>query len=170
MFRPSIACLVVSLIVVPAVAEDAPLGEYAVRPIGKVVKEADRTLIVLDKMYEPGLLGLDGFSHAHVFWWFNLNDEPAKRGTLQVHPMGNRRNPRTGVFATRSPRRPNLVALTLCKIIAVKGNVIEVEKIDAFDKTPVIDIKPYIPGYDTVEEATIPEWLEKARQQREPKG
>jgi len=168
--RLAFVCLFIAVSASPLMAEEAPSNGFTVRPIGEVAKEADRSVIVLDEEFEPGLLGLDGFSHIYVFWWFSLNDEPAKRETLQVHPMGNRRNPLTGVFATRSPRRPNLVALTLCKIVAIKGNVIEVEKIDAFDKTPVIDIKPYIPGYDTAEGATIPEWLEKARQRREPKG
>jgi tRNA-Thr(GGU) m(6)t(6)A37 methyltransferase TsaA len=111
------------------------------------------TVIVLDKKYERGLLGLDGFSHAYVFWWFDRNDTPEKRAVLQVHPMGNRDNPLTGVFATRSPVRPNLVALTLCKIVAVEESVVEVEKIDAFDNTPVIYIKPYLPGYDTADDA-----------------
>jgi tRNA-Thr(GGU) m(6)t(6)A37 methyltransferase TsaA len=142
------------------------------RPIGHVEKTDERTSIVLDKQYEPGLLGLDGFSHAYVLWWFSLNDTPEKRATLQVHPMGNRENPLTGVFATRSPRRPNLVALTLCKIVAVRGNGVEVEKIDAFDGTPVIDIKPYLPGYDTAGDASVPRWLEEVLKKRraEEKG
>jgi tRNA-Thr(GGU) m(6)t(6)A37 methyltransferase TsaA len=140
--------------------------EFKMQPIGHVQKTEDKTLIVLDKEYQPGLLGLDGFSHAYVFWWFDRNDTPERRKTLQVHPMGNRENPLTGVFATRCPRRPNLVALTLCKIVAVKENVVEVEKIDAFDGTPVIDIKPYLPGYDTADDAKVPEWLERAFEKR----
>jgi tRNA-Thr(GGU) m(6)t(6)A37 methyltransferase TsaA len=146
-------------------AEEAP-AEFKIRPIGHVQKSEGRTLIVLEKDYEPGLLGLDGFSHAYVFWWFSLNDTPEKRATLQVHPMGNQENPLTGVFATRCPRRPNLVAMTLCKIVSVKENVVEVEKIDAFDNTPVIDIKPYLPGYDTADDAEVPEWLERAFEKR----
>lgn len=130
-----------------------------VYPIGHVQKSEDRTLIVLDEKYEPGLLGLDGFSHIYVFWWFDRNDTPEGRAVLQVHPRGDRNNPLTGVFATRSPRRPNLIALTLCKIVAIKENLIELENIDAFDKTPVIDIKPFIPGYDTAADAQAPEWL-----------
>jgi tRNA (Thr-GGU) A37 N-methylase len=70
------------------------------------------------------------------------------------------------VFGTRSPRRPNLIALTLCKIVTVKDNTIEIEKTDAFDGTPVLDIKPFIPGYDTAEDAQIPDWLERARKKR----
>ena len=140
--------------------------EFKVYPIGVVQKQEGRTLLVLDKKYQPGLHGIDGFSHVYVFWWFDRNDTQKKRSILQVHPMGNRENPLTGVFATRSPVRPNLIALTLCKIVAVKENTIEVEKIDAFDGTPVLDIKPFLPGYDTTEDAKMPEWLERARKQR----
>ena len=136
---------------------------FKVQSIGQVRKTDDRTLIVLDKKYQPGLLGIDGFSHIYVFWWFDRNDTPEGRSTLQVHPRGNRENPLTGVFATRSPRRPNLIALTLCKIVAVKDNVIEIEKNDAFDGTPVLDIKPYLPGYDTSEDIKIPEWVGRLR-------
>jgi len=163
--------IAMAIIAIPlsAIADDAQDVEFKMQPIGHVQKTEDRTVIVLDKEYEPGLLGLDGFSHVYVFWWFSLNDSTEKRATLQVHPMGNRDNPLTGVFATRSPRRPNLVALTLCKIVAVKGNVVEVEKIDAFDKTPVVDLKPFIPGYDSTEEGKIPEWLEKGLKKRRAK-
>jgi tRNA-Thr(GGU) m(6)t(6)A37 methyltransferase TsaA len=147
-------------------AQDTAATEFKMRPIGHVQKTEDKTLIVLNKEYEPGLLGLDGFSHAYVFWWLSLNDSPEKRKTLQIHPMGDRANPLTGVFATRCPRRPNLVALTLCKIVSVKENVVEVEKIDAFDDTPVIDIKPYLPGYDTADDAKVPEWLKRAFEKR----
>ena len=130
-------------------------------------KSEDRTLIVLDEKYQPGLLGLEGFSHIYMFWWFDRNDTPEKRAILQVHPMGNRDNPLTGVFVTRSPVRPNLIALTLCKAVAVKGNVIEIEKTDAFDGTPVLDIKPFIPGYDSAPDAKMPDWLERARSKRQ---
>ncbi len=131
---------------------------FTVHPVGSVQKADGRTLIVLDKKYEKGLLGLDGFSHVYVFWWFDKNDTPEKRSILQVHPRGNPQNPLTGVFATRSPRRPNLIALSLCKVVSVKENVIEVEKIDAFEGTPVLDNKPFLPGYDSAADAKVPEW------------
>jgi tRNA (Thr-GGU) A37 N-methylase len=60
-----------------------------------------------------------------------------------------------------------MVVLTLCKIVAVKRNVVEVEKIDAFDGTPVIDIKPLIPGHDSTENGKVPEWLEKGLKKRQ---
>jgi len=142
---------------------------FTVQPIGSVQKAEEKTVIVLDKKHEPGLLGLEGYSHIYVFWWFSKNDTAKKRSVLQVHPMGNRENPVTGVFATRSPMRPNLIAMTLCKVISVKKNVVEVEKIDAFDGTPVLDIKPFIPGYDSTPDAKLPDWLVKARKQRQTK-
>ena len=136
---------------------------FSVKPIGHIRKSEGRTLIVLDRKYEPGLLGLEGFSHIYVFWWFDRNDTPEKRAVLQVHPRGDRENPLTGVFATRSPVRPNLIGLTLCKVISVKGNIVEIESCDAFDGTPVLDIKPFFPGSDTAENATVPEWSAKSR-------
>ncbi len=74
-------------------------------------------------------------------YWFDRNDTPEKRSILQVHPQGDKKNPKRGVFATHSPVRPNLIAMTRCKIISVKGNVIEIESIDAFADTPVLDLK-----------------------------
>jgi tRNA (adenine37-N6)-methyltransferase len=141
-------------------ADIKPEGEktFTVRPIGHVQKAGDRTLIVLDKKYQPGLLGLDGFSHIQVIWWFDKNDTPQKRPILQVHPRGDAKNPLTGVFACRAPVRPNLLALSLCRIVSIKDNVVEVEKIDAFEGTPVLDMKPYTPGPDSAAGAKVPEW------------
>jgi len=142
-------------------AEAAGGTPFMLNPIGTVQKEDGRTLLVLNKKFEPGLKGLEGFSHIQVFWWFDKNDTPKKRATLQVHPRGNKKNPLTGVFATRSPRRPNLIALTLCRVISIQGNGIEVKKIDAFAGTPILDIKPYIPGYDSTAGASVPDWVKK---------
>ena len=114
---------------------------YTVHPIGWVRKVEGRTLIVVDKKYQAGLLGLEKFPEVWVLYWFDRNDTPAKRSILQVHPRGDKKNPIRGVFATHSPVRPNLIAMTRCKIISVKENVIEVEGIDALPDTPVLDLK-----------------------------
>jgi tRNA-Thr(GGU) m(6)t(6)A37 methyltransferase TsaA len=159
-----IVLILVADIVGFAMADDAREDserQFTISPIGWVRKTGGTTTIVLDEKYEPGLLGLDGFSHVYVFWWFDRNDTPDKRKTLQVHPRGDKRNPLTGVFATRSPRRPNLIALSLCKIVSVKDNVVQVEKIDAFADTPVVDLKPYLSGYDTTDDAHSPDWATK---------
>lgn len=115
--------------------------KYTVYPIGWVRKVGGRTLIVVDKKYQAGLLGLEKFPEVWVLYWFDRNDTPAKRTILQVHPRGDKKNPIRGVFATHSPVRPNLIAMTRCKIISVKENVIEVEGIDALPDTPVLDLK-----------------------------
>ena len=108
MVRFAIALVATAIATAATAAENGtsqPAAEFKVRPIGHVKKADDRTLIVLDKQYQPGLLGLEGFSHIMVFWWFDKNDTPEGRSVLQVHPKGNPQNPLTGVFATRSPRR-----------------------------------------------------------------
>ncbi|MCF7673879.1 MAG: TrmO family methyltransferase [Akkermansiaceae bacterium] len=65
--------------------------------------------------YVEGLLGLQEWSHVNVFYWFDQNDQPQKRGILRVHPRGDQANPLTGVFACRSPVRPNLIALSVSR-------------------------------------------------------
>jgi tRNA-Thr(GGU) m(6)t(6)A37 methyltransferase TsaA len=132
--------------------------EFTVRPIGWVRKAEQKTSIVVDKEFQPGLLGLEGFSHVYVFYWFDRNDNPEKRSILQVHPRGNPQNPLTGVFATRSPARPNLIALSLCRIVGIKKNVIEIDSIDALPDSPVLDLKPFIP-HSEVDYAVVPDWL-----------
>lgn len=105
-------------------AQQAAPTEFKVRPIGHVKKSDDRMLIVLDKKYRDGLLGLEQWSHVQVIWWFDKNDTPQQRAILQVHPRGDQNNPVTGVFACRAPVRPNLIGLSLCKVLAVKDNVV----------------------------------------------
>lgn len=137
--------LIVGIFSVPRVRPDDAQREvakkFSVYPIGYVRKAEGRTTIVLDEKYQPGLLRFENLSEVWVLWWFDRNDTPEKRSILQVHPGGNRDNPLTGVFATHSPVRPNLIAMTRCKIISVKENVIEIERIDAFPDTPVLDLK-----------------------------
>ncbi len=139
-------------------AEEPAEKSFSVRPIGTVQKQGDRTVIVIDKAYQDGLLGLEQWSHAQILWWFDRNDTPQQRSILRVHPRGDQNNPLTGVFACRAPVRPNLIALSLCRVISVEDNVIEVESIDALEGTPVLDIKPYSPGHDAASEVRVPEW------------
>jgi len=145
----------------PAPDAKAPAADqptFTLKAIGHVQRADGKTRIILEKQYQPGLLGMEKWSHVMVVWWFDKNDTPQRRAILQVHPRGNRENPLTGVFATRSPVRPNLIALTCCKIQSVTDNVIEIDSIDAFDGTPVIDLKPYVPHFDAAENATSPDW------------
>jgi tRNA-Thr(GGU) m(6)t(6)A37 methyltransferase TsaA len=115
---------------------------YLVHPIGWVRKGEGRTTIVIDERYQPALLGMEALDAVWVLYWLDRNDNPAARSILQVHPQGNPENPLRGVFATRAPFRPNLIALSRVKILAVRDNVIEIDGIDAFPDTPVLDLKP----------------------------
>lgn len=134
---------------------------FTLAPLGRIERQGQRTFIQLEARYLDGLLGLEQWSHVWVFYWFDRNDTPEKRTVLRVHPRGNPENPLTGVFATRSPLRPNLIALSLCRVISIKGPLVEIESIDAFDQTPVLDLKPYIPGLDSPRgERKTPQWAE----------
>ena len=117
------------------------VGQLILSPIGKVVKEDGKTMIVLHEQFTPGLYGLEKHSHVTVVYWFDRNDTQAKRAILRVHPRGRKEIPLTGVFATHSPVRPNLIAISKCNIISVRENIIEIEGIDAFDGSPVLDLK-----------------------------
>ncbi len=135
------------------------MESFQIIPVG-IVRRTDTavSIEILDD-YTDALLGLDGFSHIVVLYWFNQNDTSEKRRVLQVKPRKDPRNPLTGVFATHSPQRPNLIGLTVCKIISIHDNIIEIEDIDALDGSPVIDLKCYIPGSIAEEDVHLPDWV-----------
>jgi tRNA-Thr(GGU) m(6)t(6)A37 methyltransferase TsaA len=116
--------------------------KFELRPIGWIRKTKNKTRIVLYKKFQRGLAGVEKKSEIWVLWWFHRNDNQRTRSTLKVHPRGDPTNPLTGVFATRAPMRPNLIALSRCKILSVKKNIVEIDSIDAFPDTPVLDLKP----------------------------
>jgi tRNA-Thr(GGU) m(6)t(6)A37 methyltransferase TsaA len=133
---------------------------FKLYPVGEVEKQSGSTKLRIFSRYHDALKGLDGFSHILVFYWFDRNDTPKKRNTLQVHPHGNKKNPITGVFACRAPVRPNLIAISLCKVLSIKNDIITVDKIDAFNGSPILDIKPYIPSIDNEPKGVrVPDWL-----------
>ena len=144
------------------VEEEGAKTFFKLYPVGRVEKKGKSVRLRIFDRYADALKGLDGFSHVWVLYWFDKNDTPRKRSILQVHPRGNKKNPLTGVFACRAPVRPNLIALSLCKILSVKGGVVHIEKFDAFDSSPVIDLKPYAPGIDSPTKGVrLPDWLKR---------
>jgi len=134
-----------------------PHGSITLIPIGRVERaEEDNELrgedlrarparIVLDPTVTDGLLGLEPGGHIIVLCYFHLSG----RDILQVHPMGDMENPLRGVFATRSPARPNPIAVTSARIQRIEHNVLHVVGLDALDGTPVIDIKSHAETFDT---------------------
>lgn len=132
---------------------------YKIYPIGVVRKDDKSQLIEIYNKFTDALLGLESFSHITVLYWFHQNDTPENRKILRVHPRGDKQNPLTGVFATHSPIRPNLIATTLCKIESIASNRIRIDEIDAHDGSPVIDIKCFIPTKKSLSDLKQPDWL-----------
>ena len=114
--------------------------------------------IVIDRKFAGGLNGLQGFSHIYVL--FLLHEAPKWKGSLMVHPKGRTDISKTGVFATRSPHRPNPIALTLVKLLSKRGRVLTVKGLDAYDGTPVLDLKPY-DRHDSTPRPRVPLWWKK---------
>ncbi len=133
---------------------------YHLFRIGTVHHREEEAWIEIFPAYLDGLLGIEQFSHINVLYWFHENDHQEGRSVLQVHPCGNEANPLTGVFATHSPRRPNLIALTRCRVMAVKGSRIVVEAIDALHGSPVVDIKSCFPDDECTGRYRFPRWEE----------
>jgi tRNA-Thr(GGU) m(6)t(6)A37 methyltransferase TsaA len=136
---------------------------YCVFPIGVIRRKTPYPLVEIFPPFRDGLLGIDGFSHIYVLYWFHENDTQQRRKTLRVHPRKDPANPLTGVFATHSPNRPNLIALSRCRIVAVGRDAVTVETIDARDGSPVLDIKCYIPDAPPLSGVEVPDWVRHER-------
>ena len=132
---------------------------YTIYPVGLIRKKHDTACIEIFAEYREAMLGLEGFSHIHVLFWFHENDTPEKRATLQVHPRQDPANPLTGVFGTHSPVRPNLIGLTRCRVLGIEDNLIRIDAIDARDGSPVIDIKCFIPDREPLADSRLPDWV-----------
>ena len=113
--------------------------------------------IVVNSSLTEALDNLDEFSHIIVLYW--MHQVAGNKLSTKVHPMGNQELPAVGLFATRSPNRPNPVGKATVRLLKRQGNILKVEGLDAIDGTPVIDIKPYIPGYDSATNAKVPPWI-----------
>jgi tRNA-Thr(GGU) m(6)t(6)A37 methyltransferase TsaA len=142
-----------------------------VKPIGVVhnsVKDPrmgdweslESTIVVQDR-WASALDGLEAFSHIFVIYWLHLVSEEPRETTTHVHPRGDPSIPLQGVFATRSPVRPNPIGLRVVALLERRGNVLRVRGLDAIDGTPVLDLKPYLFHYDGVPESTVADWIQK---------
>jgi tRNA (Thr-GGU) A37 N-methylase len=129
------------------------------RPIGVTECGESGFALHLDPQYRPALKGLDGFSHVQVLWWFDGCGDGA--GSVLVEDKPYRKGPeRLGAFATRSPNRPNPVALSFAgtTFIDEENGIVGLTYIDANDGTPLLDLKPYTSSLDRVEKPSVPEW------------
>ena len=128
-------------------------------PIGVVEKagEQDAKIRVFSE-FCVGLRDVEDFSHLIILYWMHLRDSAEERRTLLVFPRRHVVNVEKGVFACRSPSRPNPVGLCIVKLMSAEGCVLIVEGLDALEGSPIIDIKPYIPRADSAPDAHVPDW------------
>jgi tRNA-Thr(GGU) m(6)t(6)A37 methyltransferase TsaA len=122
----------------PIAAVRTPFSETAQIPKGLDARHDTDGIIDVDPAFEPGLQDIDGFSHLYVLWHFHRVDGY----DLTAHPPSDDRP--HGVFATRSPRRPNPIGLTVVALLRREGTRLHVRGVDMLDGTPVLDIKPYL--------------------------
>jgi len=135
------------------------------RPIGFVrtaTADADiarqrrtlRSTVVIRSEYADGLVGIEDYSHLIVLFWLHRAAPPRD---LIVHPRGDPGLPACGIFAARGRNHPNSLGLAVVELFARRGVELEVGRLDAFDGTPVIDLKPY-DDYDRVDAPRVPAW------------
>ncbi|AAL80269.1 tRNA (N6-threonylcarbamoyladenosine(37)-N6)-methyltransferase TrmO [Pyrococcus furiosus DSM 3638] len=127
-------------------------------PIGYIRKtDRDVFIEILDEFLE-GLEGLEEGMWIKVIAWLHKSDTWEKRRILKVHPRGDKRNPIRGVFATRSPVRPNPFGLYTVFIEKIERNKLYISWIDAYDNTPVLDIRPFVERLDCPADINLEEY------------
>jgi tRNA-Thr(GGU) m(6)t(6)A37 methyltransferase TsaA len=144
------------------------LNPVFVQPIGVVRNSLGRrsfsewkdteSEIVVCEEYKEALYRLDEFSHVEVLFYLHEMDRDFRS---RIHPTGNPDYPLMGAFATRTPNRPSRIALTTCRLLGIESTVLRVKGLDAYDGSPVLDIKPYTGK--TIEDIRIPDWLKNLK-------
>jgi formylmethanofuran dehydrogenase subunit E len=111
--------------------------------IGVVEKVEDEvSTILIYPQYAEGLDGVDAYKHLYILYWLHKGDNPERRATLRVMPRRHGATEERGVFSTHSPHRPNPVGLTIVELVKIEGNRLTVRGLDAFEGSPIVDIKP----------------------------
>lgn len=136
------------------------MQKISINPIGSIERKENGIFVEIDSKYKEGLTSLDKFSHVIVLWWADGHDNEKSRQRL-VTELPYAPGEKAGVFACRAEYRPNPIAITVCPIIEIDPNsgIVKIAGIDARDKSPVLDLKPYIPVCDRVNDSGIPDWF-----------
>jgi tRNA-Thr(GGU) m(6)t(6)A37 methyltransferase TsaA len=135
-------------------------NQFLLTPIGRIRRGEEGVQVELEPSIKPALKQLGHFSHVMVFWWANhFDNEEAREMLRSISPYAP--DHECGVFATRSPYRPNPIMMTTCKLLEVdeESGIVRIAEIDAFDGSTVVDLKAYFPVCDRVKEPFIPAWL-----------
>ena len=133
----------------------APAGT----PIQPTYAEQCEGQVVVDPALEAALADLDGFERIWLVYWFD------RAGPYKPRVVPYRDTHEHGLFATRSPCRPNPIGLSVVRLLGREGNVLRVGGIDILDGTPLLDIKPYVPEFDA-HPASKAGWLDERREDR----
>jgi tRNA-Thr(GGU) m(6)t(6)A37 methyltransferase TsaA len=136
----------------------SPFTDIEGMPIQPSAAKGIRGQIVINEDYIEGLADLEGFSHIYLLYHLHLSNSY----NLKVKPFLDDQN--RGVFATRAPKRPNPIGLSVVKLINIEVNILEIENVDIIDGTPLLDIKPYVPEMDAVNDYRMG-WLSKHTKQ-----
>jgi len=145
-----------------------PIGYVRTDAVGDEVKDRTRTseIVVMPEL-TAALDGIANYSHLYVlFWMHEITEE--KRLMLKVHPRGRTDLPLVGAFAVRTNLRPNPIGLTVVELVEAKENILTVRGLDAFNATPILDIKPYDP-WDVAKNAKVPKWWLKLEEEKSQK-
>jgi tRNA-Thr(GGU) m(6)t(6)A37 methyltransferase TsaA len=137
-----------------------PDEAFQLYPIGLIKRLEEEIWLEIREPFRSGLKQLEHFSHVMVFCWADKHDNEKSRSIMVTEPP-YAQGRMTGVFATRAEYRPNPIAMTTCKLLNVdeESGVVRIADIDAFDGSPIVDLKAYFPVCDRVHEAHILEWL-----------
>ena len=114
--------------------------------------------IVLDESFSDGLDGIEQFSHLLILFWMHRAAE-AEPLRMRRRPQGRADMPEVGLFAQRARHRPNPIGVTAVRLLRRDKNRLVVEGLDAINGTPILDVKPYVPAFDAVEAARVPQWV-----------
>lgn len=134
-------------------------SEGLLRFVGVVEEEGEREgKVRIFSDFCAGLKGIDDFSHVIVLYWAHLRDSEEERKTILVFPRRHSVNVEKGVFACRSPTRPNPINMCVVELLKVNECMLTVKGLDAFKGSPIVDVKPYLPRADAVAEARVPPW------------
>ena len=133
---------------------------FEVKAVGSVIADQKGFALQIDEPFRAALTGLEGFSHINVLWWCHLLDAPEYRETVLTEKPYRRAPDQLGIFATRSPVRPNPLALTPVQVLSIDidTGIVRIPFIDAEVGTPILDIKPYHPSVDRVRDCAVPGW------------
>ena len=132
-------------------------------PIQAVAAKGTKGKVEVFDEYLTGLQGLEGFSHIVLLYDFHL----VRACSLIVKPFLD--DDSHGIFATRSPARPNKIGLSIVRLVGLKGNYLHIEDVDILEGTPLIDIKPFVPAFDCRDNVKIGWFTEKIRKLKETK-